>query len=95
MFVFVEGAPGQYRRAPSTSDYLNRTTTLVSTDVFCTGIWIGTGVCPLSSFVFIFSQRRVALHYAHADCEHHIRYPLAVFWSVSQVRLPVLILFAR
>ena len=82
VFVFMfcfGGVPGYYRDAPILC-YLKRTVTCVSTDAFCTGMWIGIFV-PLPFFCFIFSLRREALRFVHADCERRKWLHRAVFWS--------------
>lgn len=70
------------------SGYLNRTTTLASSERSCTGMWIGISfVCPLPCLFFIFSRRSVVWHYDFADCEHHMLLHRELFSSGYRARL--------
>jgi hypothetical protein len=53
LFFNFGGAPDFLPGAP-TCGYLKRTVTLVSTDAFCTGMWIGMVFCPFPIFVLFF-----------------------------------------
>jgi len=39
-------------------DYLKRTVTCVSTDAFCTGMWIGIFLCPFRFLFYFFTATR-------------------------------------
>jgi hypothetical protein len=53
-FFFFFGVGRRFFARPHRTDYLKRTVTCVSTDSFCTGMWIGMVFCPFLLFVLFF-----------------------------------------